>query len=243
VDGIELVIYVFAPEGAGAGAPRPGIVFFHGGGWQGGDPAQFGEQCKYLARRGMIALTAEYRVRDRHGTDARKCVEDAAAAVSWTRVNAARLGIDPRRLAAGGGSAGGHLAACTGVCPVIPEADRPDALVLFNPALEAVGDKWPERFGGGEVGDVSPVRNVKPGAPPTLVMHGRDDETVPCTQAENFARAMTEAGNRCDLELYDGADHGFFNFARREEGFYELTLRKADRFLASLGWLEGEPEI
>jgi dipeptidyl aminopeptidase/acylaminoacyl peptidase len=74
-------------------------------------------------------------------------------------------------------------------------------------------------------------------------MHGRDDGVVPAAQAEEFAEAMGRAGNRCELRLYDGAGHGFFNYARREAGFYEQTLRELDRFLASLGWLEGEPEV
>jgi acetyl esterase/lipase len=191
----------------------------------------------------MLALSAEYRVKDRQGTDPWACIADAVAAIRWVRAEAGRLGLDPLRLAAAGGSAGGHLAACLGTCPVLEESERPAALVLFNPVLSVNAEKWRERFGGGKAADASPLHNVKPGSPPALAMHGRDDQTVPCAQAEDFARAMREAGNRCELLIYDGAGHGFFNFARRAEGFYEKTLRAADEFLGSLGWLEGAPEI
>lgn len=242
VGGVELLVYAFDPAGLAPGDRRPGMVFFHGGGWEGGDPAQFGEQSKYLARRGMVALSAEYRVKGRQGVGPWECVEDAVAAVKWARGSAARLGIDPGRLAAGGGSAGGHLAACAGVCPVGGGESRPNALVLFNPVLDTVGERWAERFGE-RAGDASPLLHVGPDAPPAIVFHGKDDDVVPCSQAVAFAAAMKKAGNRCELMLFDGAGHGFFNYARREEGFYRETVRAADRFLASLGWLEGGPEI
>ena len=234
---VQLLIYHFASPGTGDGDARPGILFFHGGGWQGGEPAQFGEHCKYLAGRGMVALTAEYRVKSRQGVSPWGCIEDAAAAMNWTRANAPRLGIDPERLGAGGGSAGGHLAACIGTCPVIADAARPRALVIFNPVLDTVGEKWRERLAGRDPSEASPLHNVRPGLAPTLVMHGRDDATVPVAQAEDFGRAMTGAGNRCEVEIYDGAGHGFFNFAKRESGFYEKTLRRTDEFLTSLGWI------
>ncbi|MHC4915342.1 MAG: alpha/beta hydrolase [Planctomycetota bacterium] len=236
---VALLMYSFAPAAEAGGPPRPGILFFHGGGWEGGEPAQFGEQCRYLAGRGMVALTAEYRVKGRQGVSPWGCIEDAAAAMVWTRANAARLGIDPERLGAGGGSAGGHLAACIGTCPVIDDAERPRALVLFNPVLNTTGEKWRERLEGRDAREASPLHNVRAGSPPALVMHGRDDAVVPAEQAEDFAKAMTEAGNRCEVEIYGGAGHGFFNYARRESGFYEKTLRRTDGFLTSLGWLAG----
>src|SRR6185503_3489625 len=95
-----------------------------------------------LAARGMVAVTADYRVGSRHQAKIVDCIRDAKSAVRYLRANAARLGIDPGRIAAGGGSAGGHLAAATGVIAALDEpagnpaiSSRPDALVLFNPAL------------------------------------------------------------------------------------------------------------
>lgn len=111
---VKLPIYIFAPPDHKPTDRRPAIIFFFGGGWTSGTPRQFEPQCRYLASRGMVAMTADYRVFSRHGTLAVKCVEDAKSAIRWVRANASRLGVDPKRIAAGGGSAGGHIAACAG---------------------------------------------------------------------------------------------------------------------------------
>ena len=82
----------------------------------------------------MVAMTADYRVASRHGTQARHCVADGKSAVRWIRQHAGRLGVDPHRVAAGGGSAGGHGAACTGV---IAQGDE-NVPVSFT--ISATGD-------------------------------------------------------------------------------------------------------
>ena len=135
----KLNLYIFAPSAA---SNAPAVVFFFGGGWTSGSPEQFEEQCRYLASRGMVAITADYRVASRQQAKPTQCLADARSAIRWVRAHAPQLGIDPQRIAAGGGSAGGHLAACT---PLISEFDEPgedakvsaepDALLLFNPAL------------------------------------------------------------------------------------------------------------
>ena len=79
--------------------------------------SQFEPQATYLASRGMVAARADYRVKSRHGVTPEGCVEDAKSAVRWLRQNAAKLGIDPDRIVASGGSAGGHIAACTAFTP------------------------------------------------------------------------------------------------------------------------------
>jgi acetyl esterase/lipase len=236
VDDVELVMHAFRPQGHRAD-PAPAILFFHGGGWNGGEPAQFGEQCKHLARKGMVAFTAEYRVAERQNTTPWACVEDAVAALRWVRDNAERLGVDEKRIATGGGSAGGHLGACVGVCPVLAGTVAPAAMVLFNPVLDLSDQRRSERFAGRDWQLASPNANVKPGDPPTIIFHGKADDTVPPIQAEEFAGAMTAAGNRCELRLYQDAGHGFFNYARRDSGFYAKTVAEMDSFLASLGWL------
>ena len=94
----ELKVWVFdqAPKQT---APRPAIVFFFGGGWTGGSPTQFEPQSRHLAERGMIAIVADYRVKTRQDAKPADCVSDAKACVRWVRANAARLGIDPERIA------------------------------------------------------------------------------------------------------------------------------------------------
>ena len=117
VEGTDLKMWIFEPEGHKASDSSPAIVFFFGGGWRNGTPGQFHQQAMHLAARGMVAMAADYRVLNRQGVKVHKCVQDAKSAIRWVRTNAKRLGIDPNRLAAGGGSAGGHLAASTASLP------------------------------------------------------------------------------------------------------------------------------
>jgi acetyl esterase/lipase len=260
VGDVKLNLYLFTPKEHRPGDARPAIVFFFGGGWTGGSPGQFLHQCEYLASRGMVAIAADYRVASRHQVKAVECVKDAKSAIRWVRANAKRLGIDPARIAAGGGSAGGHLAACTGTVEGFDEPGEdtsvrsvPDAMVLFNPALvlAPLGGQSDERLRallnsercGVEPVKISPCHHVRAGAPPAIVFHGKADTTVPYATAEAFEEAMKKAGNRCDLAGFEGQPHGFFNFGRDGNKFFVETVRQMDRFLASLGWLKGEPTI
>jgi carboxylesterase type B len=118
----NLEIIIQYPPGWKETDKRPGIVFFFSGGWTGGLVEQFEPQAGYLASRGMVAARADYRVKSRHGVTPKECVEDAKSAVRWMRQNAGILGIDPDRIVAAGGSAGGHIAACTAFTPGL-EAD------------------------------------------------------------------------------------------------------------------------
>ena len=258
VGDVKLNLYVFTPDAHQASDKRPAIVFFFGGGWTGGSPGQFEQHCKYLAERGMVAITADYRVASRHNVKAVHCVADAKSAIRYVRTNAARLGIDPSRIAAGGGSAGGHLAACTGVINGLEESEDdtsvssvPNALVLFNPALvlapvEGIDQVAPARNSradfanrlGTDPEKLSPYHHVKKGAPPTIIFHGKADSTVPYASAEAFARAMERAGNRCTLVGYEGQAHGFFNYGRGGGEYYTKTVQAMDEFLVDLGYLK-----
>jgi acetyl esterase/lipase len=192
---------------------------------------------------------------------AKDCVSDAKSAVRWVRSQAASLGIDPLRIAAGGGSAGGHLAASTGLVPGFEESSEdsavssvPNALVLFNPALvlAPLEDLPPGRAGrvatlqerfGVDPAQLSPYHHIKPHAPPTIIFHGQDDATVPYRSVELFAEKMEKEGNRCKLCGYENQGHGFFNFGRGDGSMYRKTVQAMDEFLAELGYLEGKPSI
>lgn len=248
VGSTELKVWIFEPADK-ATQPRPAIVFFFGGGWTGGTPAQFEPQSRHLASRGMIALVADYRVKSRQDAKPADCVADAKACVRWVRANAGRLGIDPHRLAVGGGSAGGHLAAAVATLPGLDTAAddktvscRPDALVLFNPGtvmapfpgldLKGFGAGLDKARFGCEPTEISPLHHVTKGLPPTIIFHGKADTTVPYATVEKFTEVMKAAGNRCELVGYEGEKHGFFNQSK-----YAETLAATDDFLVSLGYL------
>ncbi len=264
VGDVELNLYLCNPEGHSAEDSRPAIVFFFGGGWRSGSPQQFLPHCRYLADRGMVAAVADYRVASRHGVTANECVEDAKSAVRWLRANADRLGIDPERIAAGGGSAGGHLAAATATLPGHdPDPDGPspvpNALVLFNPATVLApvdGDPMPteeqrERFAalaerfGAPPESMSPHHHLREGLPPTIIFHGTADETVAHSTADRFCLGLREHRARCDFVSYRDQGHGFFNFGRDEgdekNKWYEDTVSRMDGFLYSLEWLDPKP--
>jgi acetyl esterase len=245
MDGFELTLHIFNPPNHNPSDKTPCIIFFHGGGWSGGAPHHFYHQSDYLASRGMVAISAEYRLRKTHGTSPIECVKDAKSAIRWVRSHADELGIDPGKLAAGGGSAGGHLATATATLEGFNEEGedtsiscRPDALVLFNPVF----DNGPDGYGHGVVKeywqDFSPMHNLSAATPPTLVMIGTNDDKVPVATAEKYKATMEQNGTRCDLRLYEGEKHAFFHVSK----YYE-TVIEMDKFLASLGYLQGEPTL
>jgi len=243
----ELELIVHYPPGWKASDARPGIVFFFGGGWQRGSVEQFARQAEYLANRGMVAARADYRVKSRHEVTPRDCVLDARAALAWFRAHAGELGVDPQKIVASGGSAGGHLAACTALGPELdgePAGDqaayRPNALVLFNPVLRFDGvPRLMERIGGDEaVGKaISPTLHLDKSSPPTLILFGTADQLY--AQGQEFMERAKPLELRVEMFTADDQPHGFFN----RPPWTDRTLAAVDKFLTSLGYLQGEPTV
>ena len=183
---VELDMHIFNPPGHKSGDKTPAIVLFYGGGFVGGDVQHFYRQSKYLASRGMVAICPWYRVKSRHGTTPKESVKDGKSAIRWVRTHADTLGIDTKMLAAGGGSAGGCIAAATGTLKGLNEdgedtsvSCRPNALVLFNPVF----DNSTEGFGYDRVKEYweefSPLHNLDKDAPSTVVFLGTEDKLIP----------------------------------------------------------------
>ncbi len=245
---MELEMNIFEPTGHKASDKTPAIVLFYGGGWSGGEPELFFAHANYLASRGMVALVPEYRTKNSAKTTAFEATADGKSAIRWTRENAKTLGIDPDRIAAAGSSAGGHLAASAAIVPGTDEpsenlniSSRPNALILYNPVI----DLSPAGYGNAKVGpkwqSISPLQNVRPGDPPTILFHGTADKTVPYENAVAFEAAMKAAGNRVELVTLRGVGHGFAYRPAKKDA--NLALRRSDEFLASLGYLKGEPTL
>lgn len=260
VDGFDLKAYIYNPPNHQISDKRPSIIFFFGGGWKNGTPAQFIKHCEYLAARGMVAITADYRVFDRHGVKAKDCVSDAKSAIRWMRQSANTLGIDPNKIVGAGGSAGGHLAASTAVIDGFDDAQDnlkispvPNALVLFNPplVLAATPDVTFSEVAIGQLRKrmgvepilVSPYHHVKSGVSPTIIFHGEQDQTVFVTFSQAFSKVMAENGNDCQLFIYEGEQHAFFNYGRKNNGPFIDTVKRMDDFLVNLGYLTPLPRV
>jgi acetyl esterase/lipase len=249
-DGVELKAYVFSPD-KGGGQRRPAIVLFHGGGWAMGEAAWAFPRAKHYAGRGMVAVAAQYRLSDQKNVTPHEAMADARAVIRWVRAQAASLGIDPKRVAAYGWSAGGHLAASAAIFETGASRDgvsaRPDALVLVSPAVSLAGDGWVQRLlmGRGSARDISPDEHVRKGLPPTLVLQGDVDTVTPLTGAKRFCERMRAAGNVCELQIYEGFGHLFTPKGIPDDGMPEPdpvvtaeALKRSDRFLQSLGFVK-----
>ncbi|MEM1062972.1 MAG: alpha/beta hydrolase [Planctomycetota bacterium] len=249
VDDRTLHLFVGRPS-ADAATPVPAVVFFHGGGWTGGKPTQFAPQATHLTERGLVTVLVEYRLRER-GVDKtpEKCVRDAKSAVRFVRAHAAEFGIDPDRIAVGGGSAGGHLAAFVGCvdggddpADDLSVPTKPQAMLLFNPVCDNGPGEWGHKSVGPDHTVFSPAHNLSADDPPAVYMLGDGDKLIPVSTAERFRDDLAAVGVRCDLLIYKNAGHGFFNYAKGNNRFYFETLATADAFLVDLGWLPADGE-
>jgi len=244
IDGIDLRLHVFSPPDHLASMKRPAIVFFFGGGWTRGTVEQFVPQSQHLAERGMVAIVADYRVFARHKTTPFEAMTDARSAIRWVRSHAPELGIDPARIAASGGSSGGHIALSAAVFDRFddPREDRsvsakPNALVLFNPAVDTSSAPTFAARTPGRGQEGSPFHHLDATLPPTVILHGTSDAIVPYVSVERFCAKAKELGRRCEVVGYEGAEHGFFNPPNADGKWYRQTVLEMDRFLASIGYL------
>lgn len=248
IDTTKLFMEVYHPETIDKAKKYPAMVFFFGGGWNGGSVKQFEHHAKYFSQRGLICFLVDYRVKDRQQSTPFESLMDAKSAIRFIRKHADELQIDTSKIIASGGSAGGHLAAATALIDDYNECTDdltvsciPNALVLFNPVI----DNGPEGYGyeriGTEYKKFSPIHNIKKGTPPTIFFLGTKDKFIPVETADYFRVIMERVESRCDLKLYDGQGHGFFNYRNFE--YYKKTVFETDKFLKSLGYINTEPVI
>jgi len=240
-------IEIFFPEDHDPATQAvPGIIMFHGGGWGGGHRKQFRYLCHYFSTRGLVAATVTYQLAPKagseevKGTESRKrvCITDAKSAIRWYKQNADELGIDPRKIIAGGGSAGGHISLLATTNPGLNDPRDPEeydttvvAYLLFNPAL---------RVGDAKDSEVDFLQHLKADLSPAIVFFGSEDKWL--KKGWKAASAKIDSlkiADSVDVRIANGQGHGFFN----KQPWTDITLIEADRFLHGLGYLEGDPTL
>ena len=239
-EGKPLNAYVLEPSDS---APsHPAIVFFHGGGWTSGSVTQFNKQMTALAARGMVAVDVEYRLIPKANStqSPEECLEDAKSAMRWVREHAVELRVDPDRIVASGGSAGGYLAAALSLVNGWddPQDDlkispKPEALVLFFPVLDVTRNAWEKQRFPADSDAYNPIALLSPAAPPTIIEAGAADKLVRPDEVKEYKQRCDAAGATCIVDFYDGQPHGFAN----KEPYTSITLNAVMHFLEGLGYL------
>lgn len=246
IDTTTLTLKVFYPKNFEAKKKFPSMVFYFGGGWNSRSIKQFETQAIYFATREMVCFIVDYRVKRTNKTTPFESLMDAKSAMRYIKMNSKRFHIDPKKIVAAGGSAGGHLAAATAIVTGFNDpkdnlkiSPKPAALVLFNPVI----DNGPGGYGHERILDkykeFSPLHNIVKGVPPTIIFLGENDDLIPQETMKNYKKKMESVGSRCDLFIYPGQKHSFFN----QPLYKNNTMYEVDKFLISLGFLTGEPDL
>jgi acetyl esterase/lipase len=196
VDGVELRLDIAIPKGEG---PFPGVICIHGGGWSGGQREVYSPVIRQLAAEGFVAATASYRLAPGHKFPA--AIEDVKCSVRFLRAHAKDFKIDPRRIGATGGSAGGHLVALLGTTTkedglegrggYLDQSSRVSAVCDLYGPTDIVNQTWSDDD------------------PPFLIFPGDSDGLVPVNQSKILHEALQKAGVPSELVIYEGADHGW----------------------------------
>lgn len=216
------LVDVYMPEADGKG--RPAVLLIHGGGWSAGSRSEFADWGRALASQGIVAASIDYRLTSAgHRWPAQ--AEDVEQAMWWLREQADELGIDPKRIAVIGGSAGAHLAAwlATGDRRSPRGASsRPTAVVaLWGPwdltqsrvTLSRDANNIIDSLVDGGQGrrEASPFYRISAETSPTLIFHGQKDVLVPHIQSVRACDTIKAAGASCELVLFEEEAHEIRN--------------------------------
>jgi acetyl esterase/lipase len=280
VDGLDLPMALFLPKDRSSlKERRPAVVCIHGGGWSGwrGGDWQTWEggilvsHARYFSARGAVGVIISYRHVPRpdkekaafeKGPSLFELYADCRSAVRYLRQHADQFGIDPRRIAVIGDSAGGHLAACLGTIDRFDEPGEDQSVsamanltIPCNPITDLLDPKWldyvpetPRAWEGDQplsqedrAKAISPLWNVTPASAPSLLLHGLADRVVMPSHSADLQKRMQQSGVRCEQFTLPEASHAFILFGYKSTGKEFLaSLRAADRFLVSAGYLSNE---
>lgn len=208
-------LIVYGPKGRQPGdAPRPVILFVHGGSWANGDPDDYGFIARALVPEGFIVALAGYRLYPRSKFP--DMIEDTALSVRWARENIARHGGDPNRIVLAGHSAGAYIVSMLALDRQWlgregQSADKLAGVVGLSGPYDFypfTNDSARNSFGSApRPADTQPVNFVRGDAPPLLLIHGEEDTTVKPRNSRELARRIEQAGGEVSLHTFGGMNH------------------------------------
>jgi acetyl esterase/lipase len=238
VDGKTLKMDVFLPPGYESGEKFPTMVLFHGGSWKSGTADMHHADCTYWSRRGMIAVSVDYRLQDRNKVEVpRECMMDANSAIRFLRTNAEKLKVAPDTVVVAGASAGGQLAASTAMIDHVNDDEydlsvscKPNALILYNPYFKCAAELSPPTF-------------VNADLPPCITFLGGKDPVVSVEDLKTFHEALKAAGNASAFYVGKNGKHGFCIGRNPRNRYFYWSLELADAFLVKHGILTGQSVV
>lgn len=250
----KLDLYLPGEKGA---SKRPAVLIVHGGGWHGGDKGARREQNigTNLAKAGYVCASINYVLADRKAlfTDNLRQVwprnlQESMTAVRWLRAHAEKYHINPEKIGAIGGSAGGHLVAMLAYAgdgdgldpqdgPYAEHSCRIQAVVPLYGAYDLIAHAEDRKL----VKDLSkadwelcrsasPVTYVDKGDPPSLLLHGTKDHLVPVRQSELLQAKLKKSGLRSELHIIPDAPHSF-HLQPKQRDLRPLVISFFDRHL------------
>lgn len=229
--GVQLKMDIYYPQTMNG--PAPAVIYVHGGGWTGGDKADgnISRAAGALTGAGFLVVSVNYRLAPAAKFPAQ--IEDVKCAVRYLKANAARYRLDPERIGAWGGSAGGHLVSLLGVTDGDEGLEGSSGYPEQSSRVAAVADMFgpsdlTREFRGGARGNAlglqvfgtndsdsevlkqaSPVTYVSVDDPPFLIMQGEEDLLVPPEQSQELYDRLRAASVPATLVMVKNAGHAF----------------------------------
>jgi acetyl esterase/lipase len=213
---MELHLDIYRPP-AGVTPRKMAIIHLHGGGFTQGSKTGVQASSRAFASLGYVSIASQYRLAGQAKWPAQ--IEDAKAAIRWTRANAAKLGIDADKIAIAGYSAGGLMAFVAagtndgtkyegnGGNPGV--SSKVSACIGFYPATFANASLFPDGTDRATIDAAGAVNLISPNFAPTIFLHGLGDTTIPANNSIDFFQKLRAANVKVDMHLIQGAAHAF----------------------------------
>ena len=250
--GIDLTVDVARP--ADTDGPSPALLFLPGGGWLTADRSPLPERYGIpMAERGFVCITGEYRVLEQAIWPA--AIQDVKAIIRWMRANAAGLGIDPERIALGGKSAGGHLTLLAGATngsgefeeshngsSFLPDYSSRVSAVIGVAPVSDISEYWRRPHlepytaadrSAAAIRAANPIERVDRSYPPTLLLHGTNDDRVPHEMTLRMFHTLERQGVPADLCLFAEQDHMFDRIPTFSQAIVENMARFLGRYVGA----------